>query len=88
MGDNAFSFDLDTWRENLPLQSVDYTKDPTVRAAVFVFYRDGGPESPTDSIDILVGAEEEVSAFTIMGVLEDAKLTIQSRCLRPGEEER
>jgi len=86
MEDDGLTIFGNVWRENMPLQSLDYTKDPAVRAAVFVFYRDEG-NNLEDSMEVMVGCDEQVSAFTLIGILEDAKLLIKESCLQPGREE-
>lgn len=80
MGESAFSFDDDSWRLNMPLTFVDYAKDPNVKAALVIFYRNTEDE-PTDQIDTFMGAEEEVSAFTMIGALDVAKNMIMNRNL-------
>ena len=74
----AFSFDFDTWRENMPLQLLDYAKDENVRAVLVVIYRNV-EEEDFDTVDLMIGAEQDVSSFLLLGMLEDAKFIVHGR---------
>ncbi|MFA5635363.1 MAG: hypothetical protein WC072_06120 [Methanoregulaceae archaeon] len=81
----AFSFDFDTWRENMPLQLMDYVADEDVQAVIVIAYRDKEDEE-NDFVEMIVGAEQMVSPFLLLGILEAAQHIIHERNTAIGEE--